>query len=539
MAEFDPTTPNAFAAAEADRLRRAAGARAAVRDWEGAAAMLGEAATLQPDDAATWFAMAKALENAGHPRRSHAAALAAQVAGPAKWAHALALARLLCAWHEVPALRALAASMQGWQAQAPVEEMMELADMLGRVDLHEEALHWVQQVLAREPRHVRALHVRGTTHLFLGRMDEARADFEQAIALAPDHAHSHWRLAELRAGDRAGAPHRVQRMRMQRERVAPGSDQDIYFSHALFDELHDLGEHDAAWEALARGARGKRATFRYDAAADRALLASIAATCTAGFVAGPGYGGDDDEPTPLFIVGMFRSGTTLLERLLAGHPDIADAGESGGFFARLRLAADNAGPLSPAFLDVARQADPQALGADFMASQRWRARGRRFWTEKLPANVLLAGFIARALPRARFLHMRRPPMDVCFSNLRMLFGRACAYSYDQHELAGYYRNYAALTDHWRGVLGERWLDVDHADLVADPDAQMRRVLAHCGLPFDPSVLSLEKRSGAVSTASAAQVRDGIRKADVPAWWPYREQLRPLAEALGIDPRDAG
>lgn len=538
MPEPDSIARTSHTAAEADRLRRAAGARAAARDWEGAAAMLGEAAALQPGDAATWFAMAKALENAGHPRRSHAAALAAQAAGPAKWTHALALARLLCAWHEVLALRALAVSMRAWQAQAPVEEMMELADLLGRADLHDDVLHWVQQVLVRDPGHVRALYVRGTTRLFLGRMDEARADFERAVALAPDHAHAHWRLAEMRASDRTGAPRRVQRMREQRERVAPGSEQDIYFSYALFDELHDLGEHDAAWQALVRGARGKRATFRYDAAADHALLASIASTCDAGFVAGPGHGGDGDEPAPVFIVGMFRSGTTLLERLLAGHPDIADAGESGGFFARLRLAADHARPLSPQFLDVARRADPRALGADFMASQRWRARGRRFWTEKLPANVLLAGFIARALPRARFLHMRRPPMDVCFSNLRMLFGRACAYSYDQHELAGYYRSYAALTDHWRHVLGERWLDVDHAQLVADPETQMHRVLAHGGLPFDPSVLSLDERDGAVSTASAAQVRDGIRKAGAPAWWPYRDSLRPLADALGVDP-DAG
>jgi hypothetical protein len=232
---------------------------------------------------------------------------------------------------------------------------------------------------------------------------------------------------------------------------------------------------------------------------------------------------------------MFRSGTTLLERLLGGHPDIADAGESGGFFSRLRLAADDAGALSPRFLELARQADPRALGADFMASQRWRARGRGFWTEKLPANMLLAGFIARALPRARFLHMRRPPMDVCFSNLRKLFGQACTYSYDQQELAGYHRSYTALTGHWRNVLGERWLDIDHAGLVADPEAQMRRVLAHCGLPFCPAVLSFDERGGAVSTASAAQVRDGIRKAQAPAWWPYREQLRPLAEALGVDP----
>lgn len=533
MADTDPA-PSAARGPAADALRRAAGARAAARDWEQAAQLLAQAAELQPDDAATSYALAKALENGGHVRASHAAAMAAQAAGPVKWTHAIALARLLRQWHEVRALRALAVSMQAWSGQAPVEEMMELADMLSREDLHEESGDWLERVLARAPDHAPAFYLRGTSRLYLGRMQDARADLERAIALAPDFAHAHWRLTELRAGDRDGAAARVRRLREARDRAALGSDADIHFSHALFNELHDLGEHDAAWEALERGNRGKRATLRYDVAADRALLAEIAAVCDARFVAGEPHDGRQAPPTPLFIVGMFRSGTTLLEHLLAGHPDIADAGESGGFFARLRLAADHAGPLSAGFLQAAAHIDAKALGADFMASQGWRARGRPFWTEKLPANVLLAGFIARALPHARFVHMRRPAMDVCFSNLRMLYGRICAYSYDQHELAEYYRSYVALTEHWRQVLGDRWLDVDHADLVAAPEATMRRVLAHCGLPFDSAVLAVSDRTGAVSTASATQVRQGIRKSDVPAWWPYRDTLRPLAEALGVN-----
>lgn len=530
MNETDPA-----AAAETDALRRAAGARAAARDWAGAATLLEEAANREPGDAATWYALAKALENGGHPRRSHAAAMRAHAAGPAKWAHALGLARTLHGWHETDALRSLAGFMQRWHADAPVAEMVEFADLLSREDLHDEALMWIGFALAREPDHPTALYVRGSERMFLGHMDDARADLERAIALVPHFAHAHWRLTELRETDRAGAGKRVERMRQQRDRIAPGSQHDIHFSYALHDELHDLGEFDAAWRELERGARAKRATFRYDAEADHALLARIAATCDAGWLAGPGHVAGDDEPTPVFIVGLFRSGTTLLERLLGAHPGVADAGESGGFFARLRLAADHGGPLSPEFLDAARDADAAALGADYMATQHWRARRRPVWTEKLPANVLLAGFIARALPRARFVHMRRPPMDVCFSNLRKLYGDVGRYSYDLGELAGYHRAYTALTDHWRGVLGERWLDVDHADLVAAPEAQMRRVLAHVGLPWDPVVLAAGDRGGAVSTASATQVRDGIRVADGPAWAPYREQLRPLADALGVDP----
>jgi hypothetical protein len=199
----------------------------------------------------------------------------------------------------------------------------------------------------------------------------------------------------------------------------------------------------------------------------------------------------------------------------------------------LRLAADHAGPLSPAFLQAVRGVDMPALGAAFMASQRWRARGRPVWTEKLPSNFLMAGLIARALPRARFVHMRRPPLDVCFSNLRTLYGPIGAYSYDQVEMASWHQGYAQLMAHWRDVLGERLLDVDHSALVADPESQLRRVLAHAGLEFDARVLSPHADPGAVSTASAAQVRDGIRAPSTPAWWPYRDRLQPLADALGV------
>ena len=518
----------------ADALRRAASQRAAGRDWDGAAALLGEAADLVPGDAATLYAMARALQNGGHPRRSHAAALAAQAATPARWAHGLGIARLLRGWHETQALQALAVAMRPFASDAPPAEVVEFADMLVREDLHDDARWWLDATLARAPDFAPARYLRGSTRVFRGEMDAARDDLERAIALAPHYAQAHWRLAELRAGDPGGAPARVARMRARRDEVPSGSDEDIHFSFALHHELHDLGQHDAAWDALQRGARAKRATLQYDAAGDRALLAAIARAGDADFVAGPGHAGTEAEPVPLFIVGLFRSGTSLLERLLGGHPDIADAGESGGFYARLRLATDHAGRMSPGFLETARRADMAALGADFIATQGWRARGRRAWTEKLPSNLLLAGFIARALPRARFLHMRRAPMDVCFSNYRVLYGQVAAYSYDQQEMAGYHEAHAALTDHWRAAIGTRWLDIDHAALVADPETQMRRVLAHCGLPFDPAVLAPGDRGGIVSTASAAQVRDGLRRDAAPAWRPYRDRLRPMATALGVE-----
>ena len=478
-------------APEAEALRRAANAHAAARDWPAAMEGFARLAARCPDDASAWIGLAKAADLAGHPRRLHDAVLAAARLGPANWSHAMALARLLRTAHEVPALRALAARMQAEASGAPLADRIELADLLGGEDLHDDALGWLDDAVRDAPDHAPAHYLRGTTRLFFGRMDEARADLERAVALAPHFAHAHWRLSELRAADAAGRDARIDRLRRERARVAE---------------------------------------------ADRATFAALHATCDAAFVAGRAardMPADAGAPAPVFIIGLFRSGTTVLERMLAGHPDIADGGESAGFFARFKRAADHPGPLAPDLVARLRDVDMAALGADFMATQSWRARGRARWTEKLPWNFLLAGAIARALPRARFLHMRRAPMDVCFSNLRTLFGQIAAYSYDLGEMAAYHRGYEALMAHWRAVLGDRLLDVDHPALVADPEATMRGVLAHLGLDWDPRVLDLAGRGGAVSTASAAQIRGGLRHDAQPAWWPYRDALRPLADALDV------
>jgi len=516
---------------ENDPRWRDANQLAGQRRWAEAADLLDAVAADHAGVALAWIALAQARGRAGQPRGEHAAAMHAAALGAGRWPEAIALARLLLAQHEVPALAALSTALAAVAAQASPAQLLEIAQLTGQADLHDDALRWAGLALQREPGPP-AYFLRGTTRQFLGDLAGAREDLERAIAGAPHFAHAHWRLSAMAADDPAGAPARVQRMRAQQPRVPRGSELDVYFSFALYAELEAMGRYEDAWAALARGNRDRRAQLRYAPQDDRALFEALRRTCDAGFVQGPGHAGDG--PRPIFIIGLFRSGTTVLEQLLAGHPDVADGGESLAFTACLRRAIDHRGPelLDPEALRRAATLDFDALGGAFLAGSAWRAGGRRAWTEKLPPNFLNAGLIARALPSARFIHMQRPAMDVCFSNLRQLYAQFAPWCYDPGELADYYRGYHGLMAHWREGLGDRLLDVAHADLVADPEAQMRRVLAHCGLDWDPRVLALESREGAVSTASATQVRAGLRVGGTPAWHRYRDHLGVLRQRLG-------
>jgi hypothetical protein len=230
---------------------------------------------------------------------------------------------------------------------------------------------------------------------------------------------------------------------------------------------------------------------------------------------------------------MHRSGTTLLEQLLDGHPEVQGIGELYDFTAQMRYATDHhcRGVIDATIVERAAGADFARVGRGYLDGLAWRLGEARCFTDKLPSNFLNLGFICSALPQARILHMVRDPVEVCFSNLRELFSEANPYSYDQRELAAYYRGYQRLMAHWRRHWGDRILDVDYAELTRDPETVMRRVAAFCGLEFEPAMLELQSRTRGVATASAVQVRQGIVAREQPKWAPYADFLEPMIEAL--------
>lgn len=412
---------------------------------------------------------------------------------------------------------------------APARALAEGAVMLSHIGASDAAWRLIEVALKREPSNAAALYFRGNLQTFGGRFAEARSDYEACLRSDPRMFQANWMLSGLRTATETD--NQVDELRRRIVAATPGQKGAVYLSFALFKELDDLGDYEAAWRFLEQGNQIERARYGYDANAHTALVKSIEAVCDASFVEAAQPASLD--ATPIFIIGMFRSGTTLLERMLAGHPGVTDGGETHAFPEAMREAGDHGarGVVDARLVERAPALDYAAVAHCYASNARWLARDKPFFTEKLPTNFLNAGFIAKALPQARLIHIHRDPVDTCFANLKTLLSDAAGYSCDQIDLVRYHENYRRLLDHWRQVMPDRVLDVRYADLVATPEQELLRIAAFCGLDFQQSMLRMDRTGGSVMTASATQVRGAIVAGRSRAWVPYREKLAPMLERL--------
>lgn len=374
-------------------------------------------------------------------------------------------------------------------------------------------------------------YLTGLAEMYAGDLGSAGSEFDHCLQVDPDFAPAHRMRARLRR--QTIADNHVDVLHAAIARM-PGDAADappLYY--ALFKELDDLDRRDEAWQALETGMHLRRRQVDFDAAIEARLFDHLQRSSAAAMAQAPTPGADDAGPTPIFIVGMPRSGTTLLERILGAHPQVADAGELRDFTAQLRWMCDRAGgpQLDLGLAQHAEAIDMVELGRRYLSHTRWHANGKPFYTDKLPANFVHAGYIARALPQARILHMVREPIDTCFSNLKELFANAYPHSYDQIEMAGHFLRYRQLMAHWHRQCPGRILDVHYDTLVADPERVAREVLNFCDLAWDPSVVAIETRTGAVATASSVQMREPIHQRFIGQWRRYEDQLQPLRQAL--------
>lgn len=369
----------------------------------------------------------------------------------------------------------------------------------------------------------------GSAYLFLGRMEEARRACEMAVALDTGDPAVHRAYSETRrfkSGDPEIAA--LEAIAARDGELDDRERTELYF--AMGKVYGDCGDHQRAFDSLQKGNCAKRRLIAYDEAANLDEMARMAALFTPELV-GAEKGGDPSE-LPIFVLGMPRSGTTLIEQILASHPKVFGAGESAAF-GHAVMGGYRPDQPRPDFAALSGD-DLKALGSRYIEQmQAMLPSGVRRFTDKMPANFRFAGPIHMTLPRARIIHVRRDPLDTCFSCYSKLFNGALDFTYDLAELGRYYRAYRALMDHWRRVLPEHvMLDVDYEELVNDLDAGARAIVAFCGLDWDAQCLKFHETDRPVITASTAQVRQPLYKTSIGRWRPYAPWLDPLRQALG-------
>lgn len=401
-----------------------------------------------------------------------------------------------------------------------------LLQALGRP---QQALDWMLRAAERNPTSANLQSATGLALLNFGRFDEAERYLLESLRLDPGNAAAWWHLSRLHKHN-IDSNH-VDALQREISRTTAPRNAAI-LAYALHRELDEAGDHVKAARALDLACTSMKKAVPYSSEDDEQLFALLKSLPDA--VSGQNSRPTNAPFTPVFIVGMHRSGTTLLEQLLSGHHEICSGGELYDFTSQLRSAANHHcnTELDVRIVKASADFDYDAIGRGYLESVDWRRSGQRFVTDKLPSNFLNIAFILRALPNAKILHMSRDPMETCFSNLREPFAEnTCRYSYDQNELANYYRHYFALMKHWRQRFPGRIHDVTYAALASDPAAELKRVTDYLGIDFDPVMLDPASASRNVTTASAVQVR---QKPNLPLkakWQSYRDYLTPLAWRL--------
>lgn len=366
---------------------------------------------------------------------------------------------------------------------------------------------------------------------FVGRQAEAEDALEALIARAPADARAHHLLAGLRR--QTPERHHVDRLTAARAAATVPRDR-LLLGYALAKELDDLADPHGAFAILAQTNAEHHATLPYRFADDAAIFDAIEA-CWAPSAAQTAS--DTPSAAPIFVVGMPRTGTTLVDRILSSHPEVESAGELQALPLAVKAAAGTRGRrvLDPDTIRAAARADPAAIGRDYRARAAPHVAGRRpRFVDKFPGNFLYLGLIARVLPQAAIVCLRRDPIDTVLANFRNLFAvgsRYYDYSYDLLDTAAYYQRFDRLMALWRAALPGRVLELGYEALVEDQAGQTRRLLDHCGLSWSDACLDFQANAAPVSTPSAAQVRRPLYRDAVGRWRRHAEALEPARAFL--------
>lgn len=514
-------------------LQRTVGRHMRERNWSAAALACSRLNRDYPRYATGWHSaslVALALERVAEALHCIERALTLE---PRNARYLLQRAHCLVALGRLMEARSTAtAAYQVAPADAPLLDAIGTA--LSRGDDQQAACGAYDRALALAPDNARFLYNRATVHRYLGALAEAEADYDRVIALDANDYEAYRNRADLRP--QSPADNHVAQLQALLMRGSLPWQGEVQLQYALAKELEDLGRYEESFRHLARGARLRRQHLRYDVATD---VASVDWIIEAFPAPQPRANSTASAEAPIFIVGLPRSGTTVVDRILSSHPVVRSAGELPSFALAVMAAVTRRGASGQVsrriLIERAATLDCSALGRDYLTRARAAGADSGRFTDKMPLNYLYCGLIARALPNARIVHVSRHPIASCHAIHKTLFKDGYPFAYDLDELARYYIGYRRLMAHWQQALPGRLYTLEYEKLVADQFGESRRLLEFCGLDWHEACAHFEDNSSPVTSASAAQVRRSLYRTSVSQWQNYRSQLSTLALQL----QDAG
>ena len=395
---------------------------------------------------------------------------------------------------------------------------------------HEAALRCYRRARELDPENPEYLFALASSEIANGDLDEGERLLDQAIELNP-HDYDAYRNRATLKKQSADNNHIKEILSVLNSGVRrPAGEAQLCY--ALAKEYEDLNEDMHAFRWLQRGASKRRSLLSYGVEGDLEVMGRLQSVFNQALM-DRGVGGFAEEG-PIFVIGLPRSGTTLVDRILSSHSKVSSLGEINNFAYSLMHTIGTAGNKLQ-LVDLSANIDFADLGERYVESMRSYRNRSPYLIDKTPLNYLYVGLIHLALPNARIIHIRRNPMDSCYGMYRTLFRAGYPFSYDFDDLARYYIAYVQLMEHWRTVAPKALSDVSYEDLVDEQEKTSREIIDYCGLDWEPVCLDFHKNTSAVATASSAQVRRPVYRDALQRWRRYENELQPLIERL----REAG
>ncbi len=393
---------------------------------------------------------------------------------------------------------------------------------------HTTARAFFNQVNKSQPGHPPYMQNLANTLVYHGETEAAGEVFTDIIRIQPDSPQAHWGLASSR---KAEDDSHIQTMQNMLDSRGGNPRARAFYLYAIGKEYEDLQHWDEAFEAFSAGAAARRSTVEFDEKAEVAMFDYLIEHYTADWLKDSSGGNPDDAP--IFVLGQPRTGTTLIERIITAHSQVHSAGELQQFGLALRRLSKYKNPkrFSAELFESALQLEPEKVGGLYLqTSGKMRGTTPRF-VDKLPQNYLMIPMILKALPNAKIVHLVRDPMDACFASFKQLFADAYIHSYDQGETARHHARYRKLMQVWRERFPGRFFDISYEETASNLEPNARALLDYLELPWEEACLDFHLQGGAVTTASASQVREPAHTRSIGRWRHYQKQLQPMVHTL--------